>query len=200
VPAEELPVPTAPGAIDQETQLADANRPTLAAVEPPARRRSGRARAIAALAAVVLAAGGGYGGYKLVMSRPVTVTTANLSVEVPREWREKSTTAGTNEALLVSTKTGDWQTTGAAPGVFVGVLSTATLPSTTTPPAGCSAAAPDKTAVDNQPAVTFQYDCGDKPQVVERYLKVSATQSLQIQVRSSDPTELNAVLQSVKYR
>ncbi|HEY0471039.1 MAG TPA: serine/threonine-protein kinase [Kribbella sp.] len=198
VPAEELPVPTPPGAIDQETELADENRPTVAAAEVPARRRSGRARAIAALAAVVLAAGGGYGGYKLVMSRPVTVTTANLSVQVPREWREKSTQA--DQALLVSTNTGSWRTDGGVPGVFLGVLSTPNLPSTSTPPVGCSAASPTTAKVGGQDAVTFAYSCGGNPRVVERYLKISAGRSLQIQVRSSDPAELNDVLQSVKYR
>ncbi|GAA1650929.1 hypothetical protein GCM10009744_48210 [Kribbella alba] len=197
VPAEELPVPTPPGAIDQATELSDANRPTVAATEPTARRRSGRAMVVAALAAVVLAAGGGYGGYKLVMSRPVTVTAGNLSVQVPRQWTEKSTQA--NQALLVSTNTGSWRTDGAVPGVFLGVLGTPNLPSTSTPPAGCSAAPANPAQIGGKDAVTFEYSCGSNPRVVERYLKISSTQTLQIQVRSSDSAELNDVLQSVKY-
>ena len=39
---------------------------------------------------MILAGGGGYGGYQLVMSRPVTVAESPVSVEVPRSWDEKS--------------------------------------------------------------------------------------------------------------
>jgi serine/threonine protein kinase len=201
VPAEELPVPTPPGAIDQETELSDANRPTLAATEPTARRRSGRAMVVAALAAVVLAAGGGYGGYKLVMSRPVTVTTTHLFVEVPREWAEKSnsTSPGANEALLVSADTAKWQAGGGVAGVFLGLQTRSTLPSTSTPPIGCSQTQAGRDQTGGRDAATFLYSCGGLD-VAERYVVISASQVLQIQVRSDDAAERTKVLDSAGYK
>jgi hypothetical protein len=219
VPAEELPVPTGPGGIDQATQLADANRPTVAplagglvaegsvaespvageAAEVPVKRRSGRARVIAALLAVVLAAGGGYGGYQFVLSRPVKVTGAggHVSVEVPRDWKQKS---GDTNMLLVSTKTDGWATLK-VPGVFVGLLGTGTLPSTSTPPEGCSQSANSQQPVNGRSANTYTYDCPGESTVGERYLQVSDTQSVRIQVLSTNPDqdELQRVLESVTY-
>ena len=201
VPAEELPVPTAPGRLDQETQLADANMPTVAV---PPRRRRGRARVLAGLAAVVLAAGGGYGGYELVMSRPVKVTddSQRLTVEVPRDWTQKSVkpAAGSKPALLVTTNTADWQANTAADGVFVGVLGTPTLPSTTTAPSGCQPVKGQSEIVREQPAVTFRYNCGAGTPVVERFVKISDNESVQIQVRSGDAQQLEQVLESVTYK
>ena len=157
VPADELPVKVGAGGLDQATQLADANRPTIAplagalteipaAEEAPAeaapKRRSGRARWIAAVLAVVLAAGGGYGGYELVMSRPVTVkdNSERLSVKVPREWTQKSVNTAQNSqpALLISTDTAAWQNQQNVQGVFVGILGTSALPTSGTPPKDCT--------------------------------------------------------------
>ena len=201
VPAEEVPLRAAAGKLDQQTQLSDANSPTVAVTADARVRRSGRARAIAAVAAVVLAAGGGYGGYELVMSRPVTVedSSGHLSVEVPREWTQKSEAAPeSTAALLVSTDTAKWQANAAEPGVFMGVLKQTTLPKTTTPPDNCKAVAPDTSAVADKAAATFRYDC-DVP-VVERYLKISDTEIVRIQVRSPDPDQLDKVLNSAVYK
>jgi hypothetical protein len=219
VPADELPVRAGPGGLDQATQLADANRPTVAPLagglteEPateaiaaetaaaPVKGRSGRARWIAAVLALVLAAGGGYGGYQLVMSRPVTVTdsTGNLSVKVPREWTQKSgnTQPGTNAALLVSTNTADWQAEKEVPGVFVGVQSTATLPTAATPPEGCKTqGARDDSNVGAQKAATFTYACASTT-VIDRFLQTPDGKSVRIQVRDNDQDELRTVLDSV---
>jgi serine/threonine protein kinase len=197
VPAEELPVPAGPAGIDQDTALSDANAPTvtpttIANLEPP-RRRSGRAWTIAVLAAVVLAAAGGYGGYQLVLSRPVKVTSGNLSVEVPREWNQKAVGNGT---LLVSTNTGSWQT-NSVPGVFVGMAGA--VPATTTPPAGCQPATPNPSTINGKQATTYLYPCGDAGSVMERYIKLSDTQSVRIQVHDTDPNQLRKVLDSVTY-
>ncbi|QNE20361.1 serine/threonine protein kinase [Kribbella qitaiheensis] len=215
--AGEFPVPSGPGGIDQATQLSDAERPTIAplagglatedstsstessAAPAPVTGRSGRARWIAALLAVVLAAGGGYGGYQLVMSRPVTVKddSGRLSVEVPREWTQKSVkpTAGGQPALLVTTSTSDWQHQAAVPGVFVGLLSKGAVPTDPTPPEGCQASKPDTSNVGSQKAVTFTYSCGTA--VVERYIQLSDNESVRIQVRDNDQAELHKVLDSV---
>jgi hypothetical protein len=197
VPAEELPVPTGPGAIDQETQFSDANRPTVTATQPPPQRRRGRAWVIAGMLAGILAAGGGYGGYELVMNRPVTVEQNNLSVQVPREWDEKAASSDP-DALLVSTSTTQWPTSPTEAGVFVGVVNATKLPSSATPPTGCQTAAPNTDPVGEQQAATFRYRCGTNPPVVERYLKISETQLLRIQVRSPDQEQLEDVLNSAQ--
>jgi len=214
VPADELPVKVGPGGVDQATQLADANRPTIAplaglpaeepateapSVEAPAKRRSGRARSIAAVLAIVLAAGGGYGGYELVMSRPVTVSQDNLSVKVPRAWSQKSvnTAANSKPALLVSTNTTDWQNEKDVQGVFVGIQSASTLPTDGTPPKSCTRAGSKNTEnVGDRRAVTFAYTCGTST-VKERFLALSGSESVRIQVRDNDPAELQTVLDSV---
>jgi hypothetical protein len=139
----------------------------------------------------------------VVMSRPVTVkdTTGHLSLEVPREWTQKSEAAPASTsagALLVSTDTAKWQANAAEPGVFMGVLKQTTLPKTTTPPDNCRAVSPDDAEVAGKPAATFRYSCDDVP-VVERYLKISATELVRIQVRSPDPDQLTKVLDSATY-
>ena len=215
VPAEELPVKAGPGGLDQATQLADANRPTIAplagaltetpaAEEAPAeaspRRRSGRARWIAAVLAVVLAAGGGYGGYELVMSRPVTVedNSQRLSVKVPREWTQKSVNTAQNSqpALLISTNTTAWQNEQNVAGVFVGILGASTLPTSGTPPKNCTAGDKNFDNVGDRKAATFTYNC-DQSTVKERYLALSGSGSVRIQVRDNDQAELQKVLDSV---
>ncbi|ADB29738.1 serine/threonine protein kinase [Kribbella flavida DSM 17836] len=199
VPAEELPVPTGPGAVDQETELAAADRPTVAVAAETAPIRRSRSRAVAAVLAVLLAAGGGYGGYELVMRRPVTVEHGELSVKVPRNWDQKSTQEAP-PALLVSEDTARWQADANMPGIFLGVLDRTTLPTTATPPTGCTPLPPDTSAAGELPAVTFSYSCGDNAAVVERYLRISDTQVLRAQVRSKDSQELTEVLNSVSYR
>jgi hypothetical protein len=219
VPAEELPVKAGPGGLDQATQLADANRPTIAplaglpAEEPatgaasasaeaaaPAKRRSGRARWIAAVLAVVLAAGGGYGGYELVMSRPVTVkdNSERLSVKVPREWTQKSVNTAQNSqpALLISTNTTAWQNQQNVQGVFVGILGSSTLPANGTPPKDCTVRDQNRDNVGDRKAVTYTYNCGQST-VKERYLALSGSESVRIQVRDNDQAELQTVLDSV---
>jgi hypothetical protein len=213
VPADELPVKAGPGGLDQATQLADANRPTIAPLagvltetpateEAPAEapRRSGRARWIAAVLAVVLAAGGGYGGYELVMSRPVTVkdNSGRLSVKVPREWSQKSVNTAQNSqpALLISTNTTAWQNQQNVQGVFVGILGSSTLPEDGTPPKDCTVGDKSSDNVGDRKAVTFTYNC-QQSTVKERYLALSGSGSVRIQVRDSDQAELQTVLDSV---
>jgi hypothetical protein len=194
VPAAAMPAPAVPGRIDQETALAADNQPTVA---KPA-RRSGRAGLIAVLAAVVLAAGGGYGGYQLVLSRPVTVESGDLSVKVPRAWEQKAENA-TGPALLVSTNTSSWQTDPATEGVYLGVVKASALPTTATAPPGCTAGQ----AVDSNSGptaiVTFTHSCNKNPSVVEQYRQINETTLLRIQVRDRDQDQGAEVLASASY-
>jgi hypothetical protein len=205
VPAEVLAKPGGgQAAVDQATALSAANAETVAAagvaapapiatpVEPAP--RSGRAWAIATVAGLLLAAVGAYGGYELVMSRPVTVKSDKLSVEVPRTWGEKSITDG---QLLVSTDTAEWQN-GTVPGVYLGERTTGTLPTKPNPPTGCEEGPTSTADVGNRAAMTFNYSCGVNT-VIERYVQTSGNTSVWIQVRGTDTEQLQQVLGSATY-
>ncbi len=207
VPAEELPVPAGPGGVDQATQLAAAPadakteggpdaEATVAATSAP--RRNRRAGWIAAVLAVILAGGGGYGGYQLVMSRPVDVAESPVSVEVPRSWDEKSAQKEPSFALLISENTRDWQSVATTSGVFIGVLDQAALPTAGTAPSGCKQSGTDTPTAEN-PRVVFRYDCESGVEVMEQYRKVPGDKLLRIQVRGDDPQQLTDVLNSVTY-
>ncbi|MFI6678520.1 serine/threonine-protein kinase [Kribbella sp. NPDC050470] len=195
VPAAEMPTPAAPPAdVDQATALASANQSTVA-TKP---KRSVRGRVIAALVALVLAAGGGYAGYQFVLTRPATVEYSGLSVEVPREWTQKAE-RGDGPALLVSTNTADWGKSSQTDGVYLGITSKTELPTTATPPPGCQAIAGEKQDVDGQQAVLFRYPCSDAHTVLERFILQPDGKLLQVQVRDDNPENRQAVLDSASY-
>jgi eukaryotic-like serine/threonine-protein kinase len=194
VPAAQMPASVAtPGDVDQATALSSANQLTVAR---PA-RRSARSRVIAAIVAVVLAAAGGYGGYQLVLSRPVKVTSNDLSVEVPRAWSQKAENV-TGPRLLVSSDTSQWQTSRTVEGVFLEVVNGSTLPTTATPPPDCRPGSVDRGQSDGHDMVTFRYGC-DGPAVVERYRQLDGGKLLRIQVRDANPTRRDEVLSSATY-
>jgi hypothetical protein len=223
VPAAEMPTPTAmTGAVDQATALASADQPTGAAEpasvtqpvgagQPTGANRSTMATApagattkrstrswwIAALAAVVLAAGGGYGGYQYVLSRPVKVDNGPLSVEVPHAWSQKAVDPG--KSLVVSTDTATWRTNPDTEGVFVGLVPATTLPTSATAPDGCTAGSPDRSTAGDQQIVTFRHSCDGHPSVVEQYRQVNPTTQLRIQVRDDNNPQRETVLNSVTY-
>ena len=189
VPAAEMPTPApTTGAVDQATALAGSNQSTVAS--PP--RRSVRSGVIAVLVAVVLAAGGGYGGYRYVLTRPVKVVSGPLSVEVPRDWSQK---AENDTGLLVSTDTAAWRTNSSVAGVFVGVTDRTTLPTSTTPPPGCT---PGATEPGGTNMVTFQYECSG-PAVAERFVQQLDGKQLRIQVRDANDETRTKVLNSATY-
>jgi eukaryotic-like serine/threonine-protein kinase len=212
VPAKDLPVPAGPGGVDQETALSAANAPTVtpadsapavdATTAPAAlmatstpRKRSTRAWLITVVLALILAAGGGYGGYKLVMSRPVTVEQDNMSVKVPRAWDQKSTQDKTK--LLVSPDTERWASDSTVPGVYLEKV-TGDLPKTGKVPTGCTSTG-DPVLGDN--VVTFYYRCQDPATKVtstvgERYQKAIAGTVLRTQARDTDNGEVLRVLDS----
>ncbi|GAA1572813.1 MULTISPECIES: serine/threonine-protein kinase [Kribbella] len=188
VPAAEMPAPTGTTApVDQETALSSANEPTVSA--KPKRRRAG---VITALAAVVLAVGGGYGGYEYVLTRPVKVVDSPFSVEVPRSWGQKAVNDQTS--LLVSSDTRAWQSSASVEGVYVGLVQANTLPRAVTPPDGCTAGGPDTQGN----TVTFQLTCGSGPAVVEQYRQENGVQ-VHVQVRAADAKTRTDVLNSVRY-
>ena len=208
VPAEALATPAGPAEVDQATALSDANAATVAVTGEPTTvptpiaapveptRRSGRAWVIAALVGILLAAAGGYGGYQLVLSRPFTVTggDGHLSVEVPRAWSQKSDNSG----LLVSTNTSAWQT-GNVPGVFMGTLAAADVPTAHQALSGCRPNGSSTNPVGDKQALTLDYLCGES-RVADRYLKISESQWVRVQVRSTDPDQLAKVLASAAYK
>lgn len=218
VPAEQLPVPTGPSGVDQETALSAANAPTVtpagtadpttvpaALLTTPAKtsKRSARAWVITVVLALILAAGGGYGGYRLVMSRPVTVATDVLSVKVPRTWDQKSQGA-TN--LLVTENAATWQTDSKVPGIYLETLTGtagAKLPTTGRMPTGCTFTGQNDQT--NEKMITFYYECtdsasGEKSTVGERYKSVvPGTVVLRTQARSTTVQEVDKVLGSATY-
>ncbi|WBQ04859.1 serine/threonine-protein kinase [Kribbella sp. CA-293567] len=214
VPAEELPVPAGPGGIDQPTALSAANAPTVppvseaagdAATAPAAlvsaagtgSRRSGRAWAVTIVLALLLAAGGGYGGYRLVLSLPVTVSENSLSVTVDRSWNQQSTNAD-GTALLITTDTGQWRQSSDVPGVYLELQKGVTVPKAGKPTENCVA--------DGGPGYTEQnaiylYKCnGGQPVVGERYQLVNGVGVLRTQVRAGSKDEVNDVLGSSSYK
>jgi hypothetical protein len=193
VPAAEMPKPAAaPAPVDQATALANAEQSTVAV--KPKRRRAG---VFTALAAVLLAAAGGYGGYQYVLTRPVTVDSQSWSVEVPRHWGQQ---ASAGKALLISQDTSTWQTSPETEGVYLGVDETGELPESVAAPEGCSPASRESGATGSQPTVTFTFNCDRSPGVVEKYQLVSDNTRVRIQVRATDATTRTQVLDSAKYK
>ncbi|MGW6278878.1 serine/threonine-protein kinase [Kribbella sp. NPDC055071] len=194
VPAAEMPAPAPVAApIDQATALSSANQLTLAT----GRKRSIRGRVIAILLAIVLAAGGGYGGYRFILSRPVKVGNGPVSVEVPRNWSQKAVDQG--KSMVVSTNTAAWQTNPAVEGVFVGLVKATDLPRTGTAPAGCTAGAAVGGERGNQETVSFNYVCGSNPSILEEYRRLDNATLLRIQVRGGTGAENDKVVDSVAY-
>ena len=194
MPAAEMPTPDAvPGRVDQATALANDNQLTVAT--PP--RKRGRGRVLAVLVALLLAAGGGYGGYQLVLTRPVKVEYAKLSVEVPRIWSQKSENPA-GPVLLVSSDTSEWLTDQDTEGVFLGISDGTTLPARTTPPSGCEPATPNPPDPAGQNMVTFRYSCSG-PAVDEQYRLLDGGKLLRIQVRDDSPERRAEVLGSATY-
>jgi len=151
---------------------------------------------IAVIAALALAAAGGYGGYWYVLSRPVKVSGTNhLSVEVPRAWSQK---AANDTGLLVSTNTANWSTNAGVAGVFVGLRDGQTLPTSTTPPPGCQPAQPDSPPTTGTTAVTFQYTCSGPP-VTERFTQLDNGKQLWVQVRDTSYKTRAGVADSAEY-
>jgi hypothetical protein len=158
---------------------------------------------ITVVLALILAAGGGYGGYRLVMSRPVTVETGALSVKVPRTWDQKSQ-GETN--LLVTENAANWRSDSKVPGVYLETLTGAAgakLPTTGRTPTGCTLTGQNDQA--NEKMITFHYECidsasGVKSTVGERYKEVvPGTVVLRTQARSSTVQEVDKVLGSATY-
>ncbi|WP_433165031.1 serine/threonine-protein kinase [Kribbella sp. CA-247076] len=194
VPAAEMPTPAAPPAdVDQATALASSNQPTVAT---PAGR--GRSRVIAAVAAIILAAAGAYGGYELVQTRPTTVEYQNLSVEVPRDWSQKAERSE-GPALLVSTDTANWSKSTDVDGVYVGVIDGTSLPRTTTPPPGCTAVPGENQDIGGRQAVLFRYTCNEANSVYERFVQYPGGKLLQVQVREDNAGRRQTVLDSASY-
>jgi hypothetical protein len=153
---------------------------------------------IAGVLAVLLAAGGGYGGYQFVLSRPVKVEYRGMSVEVPRAWSQKAENQD-GPRLLVADNTASWLTSPTVEGVYMELRQATKLPTTGSPPQGCTSGPPDGGQIGDQQLATFQYACGSRPSVIDQYRQVNGTTLLRIEVRDDDPAGRQAVLDSVSY-
>jgi eukaryotic-like serine/threonine-protein kinase len=211
VPAEALPGPAGSGGVDQETALSAANAPTIAPIAgslaeaptapaalPATPGRSARTWVLTIVLALLLAAGGGYGGYRLILSRPATVTEGNLSVKVDRAWDQRSSNAA-GSALLVTTDTAKWQQSADVPGVYLELKRGEKVPKVGKPPAGCELETSNPGTGDN---ALYYYKCiGAQGLVGERYQSVdNGTAVLWTQVRGSDRQALTDVLASATYK
>ncbi|TDD57130.1 serine/threonine protein kinase [Kribbella antibiotica] len=194
IPASDVPPAKPIGNVDQETALSSANQLTQA---PP--KRSTRGRIIAGVLAVLLAAGGGYGGYEFVLSRPAKVEFSGLSVEVPRSWSQK-VESQTGPKLLVADNTAAWLTSPTVEGVYLELAQNTKLPTAGSPPQGCTSGGPDGGQIGDQKLATFQYACGNQPSVIDQYRQVNSTTLLRIQVRDDSAAGRQAVLDSASYK
>ncbi len=212
-----------------ETAAADAmSEPAAADAEPEKslwpsaeqirrlRRRESRRRWLVVTAAVVLLAGAGaYGGVRIgtgrqwVEARGNPTDTGSVSVRLPRAWAENIAGSGWRPpggvkdypAVLVSADNGRWPDPAAAVrGVFVGVLATAVLPATISPPAGCSAAETRQETSDAGPSITAVFrNCPDELSTYQRFQSTGGA-VLTIQVRADDDRQAERVMDSVTYR
>ncbi|GAA0570437.1 serine/threonine protein kinase [Kribbella sandramycini] len=193
VPAADLtPATPNPGGVDQATALSSANQLTQ-----PTAKRGARGRVIALVLAVLLAAGGGYGGYQFVLARPMQVSYQQFSVEVPRAWSQQAENAD-GPRLLVSTDTANWQTSPTADGVFIELVKESKLPTAPKPPPGCTGGTPDGGSSNGQQLATFRYSCAGHS-VDEQYRQIDGSTLLHIQVRDENPTTRSKVISTVKY-
>ncbi len=199
------PERTQPGArpspLTKQPPLAE---PTLPA---PGRLRS----FVLAFAAVVLLAGGAFGGYAAWQSVDHTTTLTDsrdtLTVTVPDDWDRATATDGwqppgsdeTYQALSVGS-TSDWER-GGGEGVFVGVLPGNKLPANLPghPECNASEGTIDDERDGERSMTEFFTGCAlERKQVtVERVVKVAANRLLWVQVRADTRRAAVEVLDSV---
>ncbi|MFN8190573.1 MAG: serine/threonine-protein kinase [Nocardioidaceae bacterium] len=206
IPAD--PERTRPAARPESfTAPADASRTALPDEPHPSRRRR---RWPWAVAAVLVAATAGLGGYLAFpqVSPTVTLSDDNFSVTVPRAWADHVDEGqwtpphadADYDALSAGARAG-WNADGSsAAGVFIGLMPGTQLPEQMPGHPECGdPEQPNRSSVDADEAVTVGYpDCAGDVVVVERVVQVSQSQLLWVQVRSADRRSANAVLDTIK--
>ncbi len=178
------------------------------------RRRRGR-WVVAAVLALIVGAGAGYGVQRYLLQQPVVdVAEGNFSVEMPREWagavaQSNWRPPGAEDewpALRVSKDEG-WLN-GNSPGLFVGVMpADGNPPNKKFPDAkqyGCESTEPltEKKAGDRTVLDQYSFNCGDGSTLLQRIVVTgSAGDSLFVQVKVPATDQVKAVemADSVKY-
>jgi serine/threonine protein kinase len=190
------------------------NRPSLVPTpdELPApvapRKRRTRAWPAAALAAVLLVAGGvvGWLGWRGTHdSRTFTDADGTLSVTVPSSWARDVSLDGwrppdsptfSQSALAIGNRP-DWRASGQ--GVFVGLLPESKLPKKLPQHPDCRKSGDARPGNEGDPSLeAISTGCPGGAVIIERAVLVSATRLLWIQVRSDDQETANQVLATVR--
>jgi hypothetical protein len=183
--------------------------PDLPPLSAPARRRRRASWLVAGVLALSLGAGTGWALERAsTADRTLDDATGTIRVTVPEEWTaqvdpEQWTPAGGEQehpSIGSGTRAG-WNTDAdPAPGVFVGILEGDRLPSRVPQHPACDDAGAlirDQQDGDDSMTVFFS-GCPGADVMVERVIRVNASQLLWVQVRSDDRATANRVLDSVK--
>ncbi len=174
---------------------------------PPLRRWPGPARALAAVAGLVLGALLGVVAERAVApGLTLSDASGSLSVTVPRSWTQTRSTQAWQppgqESLFPGIASGtsqDWVDPGeSGEGVFVGILPGDGLPADVPGHAECEGS-PSRTddEKDGDPLVTVVWT-GCPGVVVERVVRLTPGRLLWVQVRSGSQAVANQVLDSVR--
>ncbi|GAA1477175.1 hypothetical protein GCM10009623_16210 [Nocardioides aestuarii] len=171
---------------------------------PPSRRR----RLLVAAAAVFALVAGAVAGAVLQQEQDLDVvvrdSTGALEVTVPESWSAAVDTGqwsppdqdATLPALSAGTS-GDWESTDAGQGVFLGILDVDDMPEELPGHPGCDATLDPVTDVVGDDAVLTQVSTGCPGVVVERVRQVATNRYLWVQVRSAERSLAYDVLEGV---
>ncbi|WBQ05942.1 serine/threonine-protein kinase [Kribbella sp. CA-293567] len=210
----------APGA--QTTATADAADAATASPPPSVQhpspqppRRRGR-WVVAALLALILGAGGGFGVERYLETIQTTkVARDNFSVELPRKWASVVTAsvwrppgaAADRPAFRVS-KDDRWNLPGnSTPGVFVGAMNDAADPVLALPDAGsygCGSVGPVQTVANGPGRIVIDQiseNCSNGTTLLQRVVDTGADDSvlIQVQVPGSERAKAVEVADSVTF-
>ena len=162
---------------------------------------------VAGLAALALGVGVGWALERATTSeRVLDDSTRTLRVTVPESWTAQvdpeqwtPPAAAADFPAIAAGSAAGWNTdTDPAPGVFVGILEGAELPSQVPQHADCDTARDPVTADDQTVVTVFFTGCRGADVTVERVERLADNQLLWVQVRSEDTGTANRVLDSVK--
>jgi serine/threonine protein kinase len=165
----------------------------------------------AAALALVLLVAGGVGGFAWWRQQHGEVTRTDaegfLSVTVPRSWDQdvalkgwtppRSPAGSTNYPALSVGDSAGWTTSVSGQGVFVGLMPESMLPDRLPQHAGCSVVDPPVRSTRGEPMVTVTAT-GCPGTIIERVVRVTASQLMWVQVRGADTATATSVLDSVR--
>lgn len=163
---------------------------------------------VAGAAALCLGVGAGYAvGEATASERTLDDSTETLSVTVPESWTAQvdpepwtPPNGVTDHPSLAAGTAAGWNTdTAPAPGVFVGILEGAQLPTQAPQHTSCASARPPVTVADTSVTAFFE-GCPGADVTAERIERLADDRLLWVQVRSDDSGTADRVLDSVRVR